>query len=1681
MSDKGSVFQKGGGGTNFEQAVQTAFLASLIIKGNAPLNFSNEIIEVAFQTTNRGWETDDLLIITKSAIGNHNLLAQIKNNISFTADNSLFQEVMSAFWKDYNNSKFDKEKDKLIIIKSGFTKDERNNLKSLLNWAKTHATEIDFITEVNRIKGKRNKLDVFKDVLKPLNNNTSLSDTEIWEFLKCLDVLEYDLTNQNSVDEIYFLNLIKLCKNEDTTSNEKEIWDVLSSFVSKLNKDGGSVTSDSVIKEEFYKHFNLHKLNPYFKSVEKLQSDSNIILAPLKNTIGGFHLNRKNISQSIVDTLNSHQLTIVTGKPGVGKSAAIKDFLKNELCDTRTFVFRADQFNESHLANVFSSQGVNETLIDIFSCVSLIPEKIIIIDSLEKLLEADPECAFKQFLSLLKQYPDIKVIGSSRTYAVDLITQKFGIEKDEIGIMEVLPLDKEELVIISENLPQLQGVLKNKKIETLLQSPKYLDFAILALNKSNENYSNISLTEFKEKLWNSLVVDSTNIKNGLPIKRENAFMEIAVNRAKEMKLFTKPINGDAEAIVLLENDEIIFQENQNRKYSPSHDILEDWALIKYVSEKYEEFSNPNELFGNLGNEPAIRRAFRLWVEDYLIEDNSKINELIKATISDSSIDKYWADEILIAVFKSNNCNSFYSAFEKELLNEEEQFQFLNRCIHLIRTACKESQASSKDNSILLPVGSGWTETLFFIRKHIGTLDKLKISICNFLYDWEYKFLFQNDIDEAETVAAKEIVLHYLKEIESGNEFWNEDVVKGKIKELLSILFNLAHVAKDELTELIKRALTINEDRGSWKLNSFYKKVIDNCLSGLGNQRFIKELPELVVETAWKEWKVKPLKPAPEGSITAMIGGNRYRDDECWGIRDKRSFFLSGVYKTPIYNLLCSHPFLGIKFITEFLNYSVDFYVKTDCDYKHKISKVDIELNDGTINSQLAAWELWAAYRGSSVTHYAIESILMSLEKYLLELASLKNDISTKNVQFIFNYLLKHSNNVATTSVLVSIAIAYPDISEKEMLPLLSVKEFYEWDMHRALKESTTLSPSDDRISFAQEERWKSNQLSHRKKFTRGLGDFIIDYQFNIRKLNKEIHLVFDKLKSKIEPDDIIWKKILTEIDIRNHKVGDYDDKLGGFPIKPEYDEEVTEFIESGQEQYKADTKSMNYSGLLLKVYEEKETMEFSIWEDCFNNYKSPNGKNLLYDRPVTLSFIGLRDFSKEISKEQRTWCIETIAETIVLILQDTFRRNFELNVRFNLMEKEIALTSFHLLFGNIEKAKDKKNLSILMLRVLYAPFGDHEVDKITEYIRTVFFKQFPAEAKIVWAALIMYAQFRKSNPYFYDDHDTKRLKTAYRKEEKFIDSIISKPDFSINLNDTDLKNYEGYILARAFIITPYYIEENIYSNFIKKFIPLLTEDLKIEEDYSYSQHKKNRQISSAYVLDCEFYLSELLLNANLELAKHVLDLVVSPVYAEDYKKRNSYRDEIFEFSSKIPKYLIYKLDDILANSNDESLNNKLINNFWEIWSYFFEKIRSSNQSYFISTLLLDIKWKSASVHWKALDGKKDVYYAMVKEFGKIKTQSIVNVLSTAGEKTMLPDGISWLVEIFKTDISSTTTLMSQSAERLIKRLFYNHISTIKANKRLIEDYLWILNKMVDYGSSTAYLFRENVITYKSIR
>lgn len=1673
MSEKGSVFQKGGGGTNFEQLVQTAFLTTLIVKGNAPCLNNAQITEIAFQTTSLGYATDDLLAITKSHLGRQRLIAQIKHNltISDSKSNIIFKDVIAAFWKDFNNQNtFDQTRDKLVIIKSNINQNEHNHVKSILNWAKTHSSAKHFYKQVNRIKAKKAYLEIFAKVVAEINEGKKHTKKDLWKFLKCIELIEYDFLNTGSVDQSNFLNLIKLTRNQDSTITENEIWDSILSLVSSHNKDGGSFTFESISQNEIFRHFNVKKISPYSISLEKLRKDGELILGPIKNTIGEIHLDRTNQRSEIYDSINKNKITIVTGNPGVGKSAIIKELLESEYSNSPVFVFRADQFNFPHLSNVFTNLGIDEPIQDIISCVSLIPDKLIVIDSLEKLLEGEEENAFKQLLYLIDQFPDIKIVTSCRKYAIDLLTLKYQIKESSLKIIDIQGLNDSELEIISDNYPNLKPLFKNKKLKSLLESPKYLDFTLIALNRISSDLTKISITKFKNILWENIVANTTVNRNGIDRLRDKSFSNIAIKRAKKMTLFVEPDEDCAQGISALLSDEVIVKEIGSYKFSPAHDILEDWALIRFVNSIFEEIGPTDSFYDQIGSEPAMRRAFRLWIEENLMDGDTRITELVSWTLENAKIHKYWSDEILTAIFRSSDCSLVFRKFESELLNS--QGFLLRKFIFIVRTTCQDYNESF----ILQPIGSGWKELLNFIESNINLLDDYRSLIIRFLLDWKSLLDSPHNSNLDGINSVKIIVVHYLNQIENRNNYWAKNKLKNDV---IDLLFSTVQISKIEIKDLIERSLKLKSVYNNSGLQSFYKSVIERSLSCLKSIALIKELPELVTKTAWEEWKIKPIPENLDPKDTfGFHYGKSIRDEKCWGIEIEDFFSPSGIYKTFVYNLLNNHPNLGLKFVVDFINYAVDYYSKSDYKYKSELANIEL-INDENVKlKQYGSEQLWLAYRGLSVSHPAIECVLMSLEKFLLNLAEINDEISIKWIQSIFKFLISKSNNVAVSGVLTSVMMAYPKIINKDMIPLFSVKEFYHWDISRSSREFTSLSPYDMKIDFAGMERSKLNKLEHRRKYGNGLKNFTLNYQVAFQSINKEIHELFDKLKNSANFKDVDSKKLLAEIDLRNYKVSGYDEDKNGLIIEPNYDSELNNLVKANENFRNNQEITSNFTDRVLRAYTSESDFSLEEWRECHSYYSDESNTNKLIDRPITLGIIGLRDFHQILSIDEVNWCKTILEETLYSICgitkELTIKSDFHND--YNLLEKDTAICSIHLLIESSKSLSEKETLIKLILLLLTSDPTNPEVKTLTDYFRTIFFNKFPELLIIVWNGLFKISQYRASNN---DAKDQNRYLRGYNQQRE---SEINYTFTELSINekiskiiDINIEDFDHLLLITSLFITPYSKDDQDNFRIIDNIVKFIIDEIHLD-----NSDKKGYEINGSnfrFLHELQTYFLELFLFGNLELSKRILDIMFNPIRDEKYQDGMNDFQNLVGFVKNTLKYMILRLDEYTIENQDMQSNQVVIDRFWELWNYIIDIVKTSNLIYFSNILLLSIDWKKDAVSWIPLRTKKETYKKMVYEIGKFHAYSIINVLSTIGEEELLPEGINWIKEI-ASDYKSNESIVSAHSERLIKRLFYNHITSIKTDGQLMSSYLWLLNILVENGSSEAYLIRENVIVYK---
>jgi hypothetical protein len=185
-----------------------------------------------------------------------------------------------------------------------------------------------------------------------------------------------------------------------------------------------------------------------------------------------------------------------------------------------------------------------------------------------------------------------------------------------------------------------------------------------------------------------------------------------------------------------------------------------------------------------------------------------------------------------------------------------------------------------------------------------------------------------------------------------------------------------------------------------------------------------------------------------------------------------------------------------------------------------------------------------------------------------------------------------------------------------------------------------------------------------------------------------------------------------------------------------------------------------------------------------------------------------------------------------------------------------------------------------------------------------------------------------------------------------------------------------------------------------------------------------------------------------------------------------------EFCTHVFEYVILRVDNMLANAENDALKQQIINRFLTLWQHFYRKVKETGNLKLPKILFLDIGWQETASDWAPLKPMKRMYEEMINEYGHAMISSILNVFSTIGEKTFLPQGLSKVVALLKSEVGSEYNLVTSAAELLVGRLFYNHISAIKRNPQLVNDLIWMLNMMVDAGISEAYLFRENVITYK---
>jgi hypothetical protein len=248
MSGEPNPFSAGGGGTSFEWQVASYYTISLLSGDTARgLPPTGNVVEVRLQQRSRGYPVDDIVVLAMTGSTRSKLILQAKHSLTFTV-NALFCETILDCWNQFHAQNFEKNRDSVgIAIAEGcYIGKIRTHFQELLKWARAMG-QLGFYEQVSKFKAKQNSLDVFRNALKKVLGKQP-SAKKIWQFLRHLMILSFDLEDNGSRDAVDSWNRVKaLCRND--TSRSISLFNGIFELVSRYSIKGGEIDLETVQAE----------------------------------------------------------------------------------------------------------------------------------------------------------------------------------------------------------------------------------------------------------------------------------------------------------------------------------------------------------------------------------------------------------------------------------------------------------------------------------------------------------------------------------------------------------------------------------------------------------------------------------------------------------------------------------------------------------------------------------------------------------------------------------------------------------------------------------------------------------------------------------------------------------------------------------------------------------------------------------------------------------------------------------------------------------------------------------------------------------------------------------------------------------------------------------------------------------------------------------------------------------------------------------------------------------------------------------------------------------------------------------------------------------------------------------------------------------------------------------------
>lgn len=1680
-----SPISTGGEGVFFEQHVAAYWLAQLLVRSIPPILTDAGVTEVHFQTEHLGFNTDDVLVVcARAGAATARLVGQVKRSFTISAADDECKKAIGDFWKDYKEADpFNPQHDRFVLVTLRGTNTLLENFVGLLDCARGAADGEEFKRRLSLdgfiAKKSIRQCNELCEIVSSLEG-TQVTAKDLWPFLRMLHVLSLDLHTSTRQTEAHIKTLLALKSTDpDPVASAKAAWDALLAFASEAGPGALSLKRadlpDALVQAHGEVGANEQRV------LTALKNHTDFVLGKIRTTIGPtFHLRRPGIVQQVLAAIEAKQVVLITGRAGSGKSVIGREavaFLSREFF---AFGFRVEEFAVAHIDETLHNSQIPARATELQAILGAQGRKVLVIESVERLLEKPTRDGFSDLMTLAQGDDSLGILMTCRDYSVEQVQASFlqaaGIDH---AVIEVPPLDDTELQEIQAAFPLLAVPLANAALREILRNPYFIDKALQIpwdagrLLPENER-------DFRAVFWRQIVRADQNPADGMPRLREEALQELAVRRARALSDYVPARGLNAAAIARLKQDSLVVSPDTNALLvATAHDVLEDWAILQWIEEQHlTDETAFKALSSAIGPHPAVRRSYRKWVAELVDRDAPAADRLFSAAIAQVDVPAQFRDDTLVSLLKAPSASDFLTRNEAEMLANDRAI--LKRVIHLLRVACVTSPAWLADvpghSSILsVPEGAVWATVVRLVHRGIGSFGPEDAPLLLALIEDAVRGVswWAPDIDGAEHVSG---IAHWL--LPRFDHYRGGDTRQR-------ILKVIAKIPKADPAHF-EAALRGQISEGRCR-DPVAEEFRDILLAGLDGAPAARDLPDLLISVALDTLL------ATEEDLRAESYGRSFIDiDLFFGVKEhlRHDFFPASAFRGPWINLLTHHPRKGLDFLIQVFNHSAEWYAHPRLrDRLEPAWEVELTFANGTTRKQWVNPRLWGLYRGMTVGPYSLQSLLMACETWLLDYAK----SHPEGLDAVLLEILQRSDSAALAAVVASVATAHPHRSGEALLVLLSVQDYIEIDRSRMAGERQNSSLSrlfpDFRAEnkIYEEERMGSNTLPHRKH---DLEAAIANLQLG--PLALRVHAIIDRYIAALPaPDernerDLTWQLALHRMDIRQYVVVDpqsaadetlaRDDeappknyiRLEPKPPAPEVQQLVDE-----------STKSLDEMNARLGVYmwgiqtfqREAGSADPARWREKLASAKGmdrtaehpDNSRNA----PGFVAAVCVRDHWDEMVPEEKEWCIDVICSEISRHADQW--GTIDRVQRFSMLaDRPCAFVVPLLLSKTLAEAQT------LLVRHAFIAAVTHPIDEVRWYatwgIDNKFWAANPALALRTVNAIATEAALadRNWNAEEKKRYDTQRTQDAISaaaaddvRQRFWIEGEIAA-DAHVRFDITEIFGAEAH--AKVLAILGQVPNEPLAVTAHRRASRDLVECWNREHDRSPDLRTRNFHREQA--------ISDRIQQFVMRASDADAEQILQPILAAVDRHPREVHNVIEGFTS----------------SEDSNPNTP---HYWFLWNLFAERVKRAkwlahldrehpHGSEVLSTIFLTAWWKDNVRHWRSLEGyahNVDALFDLLPPVW-IVLDSYVRFLYHIGERSV-PDAFVRIANALRRGNPAYMLRESNTVfmlEVLLRGHVYARPLELKRDPALREAILYVLDVLVESGSSAAFRMRDDFVT-----